>query len=118
MTLLHSIPPPHVQATVTYGALNSPDWWIWLAYGLVLTLAACFMPTGLRESCRALWEPWKGWIAGLSALLVVLTVLVAFTCWEGLVDVFCWLARPPKQIFKPLLGRWSADTGLRLERRN
>ena len=29
--MISSIPPPHVQATVTHGVLQSPDWCGWLA---------------------------------------------------------------------------------------
>lgn len=86
--MIHSIPPPHVQATVTHGVLQSPDWWVWLAYLLVLPMAWILMPGQLRESAKSLWEPWGRWIARLSALSAILDGLAVFTCSFGVVAVW------------------------------
>ena len=54
---LHAIPYA-APVTVSHGGLlNSPDWWVPLAYGLVLLLALCCVPGQLRESAKALWAP-------------------------------------------------------------
>ena len=105
--MIHSIPRPE-HVTVTHGVLQSPDWWVWLAYGLVLTLAACFMPTGLRESCRALWEPWERWIASLSALSAILE---GFACSFGVVTVWRGWMMPVEDAPKPVEGDWLAYPG-------
>ena len=97
--MIHSIPPPHVQATVTHGVLQSPDLIWWLAYLLVLPLAWCLMPGQMLESAKALWEPVGRWIAALHALLDLglwgwapLCVLEAFKAarWDNWPDDNEW----------------------------
>ena len=51
------------------GLLLSPDWWVWLAYLLVLPMAWCLMPGQLRESVKALWAPVGQFFAGLHVTL-------------------------------------------------
>ena len=65
---MHSIPftAPHV--IVTHGVLQSPEWWIWLAYLIVLPMAYALMPGQLRESVKALWAPVGAFLSRLSCL--------------------------------------------------
>jgi hypothetical protein len=79
MNALHSIPAPAIHAQAHAGLLNSPDLVTWLAYALVLTLAAFCMPTGLRESAKALWAPVGRAVAALCCPWL----------WEG---CFLWSA--------------------------
>jgi len=67
--MIHSIPPPHVQATVTHGLLLSPYWWTWLAYLIVLPMAYALMPGQLRESVKALYAPVGRFLARLRVTL-------------------------------------------------
>ena len=108
-----AIPFTAPVAPTPHGLLASPYWWTWLAYLIVLPMAYALMPGQLRESVKALWEPVGRWIASVGALLAVLKALVAYTCFVGLVAVFCWLARPHGAIFKPRRGHRTADTGLK-----
>ena len=110
MTPLHSIPPPE-HVTAAHGLLASPDWWVWLAYALVLALAVLCMPTGLLGSIKALWEPWGRWIARLSCLSAILDGLIVFTCCFGVVAVWCGWLVPVVDGPKPLRGYRTADDG-------
>ena len=77
MNPLYSIPPPHAVTTAPHGLLNSPDLWVWAFYAIVGLAALCLMPTGLRESAKALYAPVGRFLAGLRV-----------TClWDGL---FVW----------------------------
>ena len=88
--MISSIPYTAPFAPTPHGLLLSPDWWTWLAYGLVLTLAARFMPTGLRESVKALYAPMGAFLSRCSVLMEVLRILVGFTCCMGLVEDLRW----------------------------
>ena len=58
------------------GLLNSPYWWTWLAYLIVLPMAWILMPGQLRGSVKALWAPVAAFLSRLSVLMEVLRVLV------------------------------------------
>jgi len=88
--MIHSIPPPHVQSTVTHGLLLSPYWWTWLAYLIVLPMAWILMPGQLRGSVKALWAPVAAFLSRCSVLMEVLRVLVGFTCCMGLLEALRW----------------------------
>ncbi len=93
---LTSLQPVAQQPVAPSGLLHAPgqDFVTWLAYALVLTLAACFMPTGLKDSLKALWAPAGAflrslccpWLWGaLFAFAVCLCVLEPWLClWWGL----------------------------------
>ena len=57
MTALRAIPYHAPAETATHGYLQSPDWWVPLAYGVVALLALCCVPGQMRESIKALWAP-------------------------------------------------------------
>ena len=88
--MVSNIPYMAQAAPVDHGLLQSPGWWVWLAYLMVLPLAWCLMPGQLRESIKALWAPVAAFLSRCSVLMEVLRVLVGFTCCMGLVEAVRW----------------------------
>ena len=87
---MNSIPYTAPFTPTPHGLLLSPDWWTWLAYGLVLPMACALMPGQLRESVKALWAPVAAFLSRCSVLMEVLRILVGFTCCMGLVEALRW----------------------------
>ena len=87
---VYNIPYTAPQATVTHGVLQSPDWWIWLAYLIVLPMAYALMPGQLRESVKALWAPVGAFLSRLSVRWLWEGVFAAYTCFVIVLKPITW----------------------------
>ena len=87
--MIHNISWTAPIEPAPHGLLQSPDWWVWLAYLIVLPAAWCLMPGQMRESVKALWAPVRRWLAGLHWPSRVEWVF-ALTCDFGVIRPLLW----------------------------
>ena len=107
--MIHNITWTAPIEPAPHGLLQSPDWWVWLAYGLVALLALCCVPGQMRESMAQLWRP----VGACLSRLYVPWLWGGLFVWSALSGAFLAPFRVLESIFR-MVWSWGREQLRRL----